>query len=93
MTKLVAKLRTQYRYIVIDTPPVLSASESLVVAKAADGTLICTLRETSRTAQVRETYHRLHNVGAQVIGVVLSGVPTRTYAYKYGSYGYHQTVS
>ena len=51
------------------------------------------LRETSRTTQVRETYHRLHNVGAHVIGVVLSGVPTRTYAYKYGSYGYHQTVS
>jgi polysaccharide biosynthesis transport protein len=93
MAKLVAKLRTQYRYVVIDTPPVLSASEALVVAKAADGTLICALRETSRTAQVRETYQRLHNVGAQVIGVVLSGVPTRTYAYKYGSYGYHQTVS
>ncbi len=93
LTSLIARLRDQYRYIVIDTPPILSASESLVAAKAADGTLICTLREASRTTQVRQTYQRLQSAGARVIGVVLSGVPTRTYAYKYGSYGYSKHIS
>ena len=31
------KLRSEYRYVVIDCPPLLSASEALVIAKAADG--------------------------------------------------------
>ncbi len=87
-TTLLKQLRADYRYIVIDTPPVLAASESLALAKAADGVLICTLRELSRTTQVRMTYERLESAGAKVIGVVLSGVPTRSYAYKYGAYGY-----
>lgn len=88
---LVNQFRADYQYIVIDTPPVLSASESLVVAKAADGALLCTLRETSRAPQVKLTYERLMSAGANVIGVVLSGVPTSHYAHKYGSYAYmHQ---
>jgi capsular exopolysaccharide synthesis family protein len=85
---LIDQLRAEYGYIVIDTPPVLSASESLTLARAADGVLICTLREASRAAQVRLTHERLAAAGCRVMGVVLSGVPTRSYAYKYGSYGY-----
>src|SRR5205085_150739 len=57
-SNLLNQVRSSYRYIIIDTPPVLSASESLVYAKAADGVLICTLRDTSRSAQVRMTYER-----------------------------------
>jgi polysaccharide biosynthesis transport protein len=85
---LLAELRKEYEYIVIDTPPVLSASESLGMAKLADGVLICTLCDSSRAAQLRTTADRLLSAGAKVIGVVLSGVSTRSYAYKYGSYGY-----
>jgi capsular exopolysaccharide synthesis family protein len=85
---LLAELRKDYEYIVIDTPPVLSASESLGMAKLADGVLVCTLCDSSRAAQLRITADRLLSAGAKLIGVVLSGVPTRSYAYKYGSYGY-----
>ena len=85
---LLAELRKEYEYIVIDTPPVLSASESLGMAKLADGVLVCTLCDSSRAAQLRMTADRLLSAGAKLIGVVLSGVSTRSYAYKYGSYGY-----
>ena len=85
---LLAELRKEYEYIVIDTPPVLSASESLGMAKLADGVLVCTLCDSSRAAQLRITADRLLSAGAKLIGVVLSGVSTRSYAYKYGSYGY-----
>ena len=36
--RLVSKLREAYDFVVIDTPPVLCASEAMVMAKAADGT-------------------------------------------------------
>jgi len=85
--------RSQYRYVLIDTAPILSASESLVVAKSADGVLMCALRESSRTGQLRQTYERLSHVGARVIGVVLSGIPAKSYSHRYGSYVSSQAAS
>jgi polysaccharide biosynthesis transport protein len=93
LKSVIDQVRSEYHYVVIDTPPILSASESLAVAKSADGVLICTLSETSRTGQLRRTYERLFNVGARVIGVVLSGVPAKSYSYRYGSYGYQPLQS
>jgi len=78
--------RARYRYIVIDSPPVLAASEALVVAKAADGTLLCTMRDISRVGQVRQATERLRAAGARPVGAVFSGVPPTNYAYKYGGY-------
>ncbi len=77
--------RRRYRYIVIDTPPILAASESMVMARAADGTLICAMRDVSRESHVRMTFNRLLSVGAKPVGTVLSGVPTRQYARRYGA--------
>jgi len=86
--QLIARARESYRYIVVDTPPVLAASESLVMARDADATLVCAMRDVSRENYVRMTYHRLLSVGARPVGTVLNGVPTRQYARRYGTYGY-----
>ena len=75
-----------YRYIVIDTPPILPASESLVLARAADVCLVCAMRDVSRIDRLRRSSERLVAAGAHPVGVVLNGVPTHEYAYHYGSY-------
>ena len=80
--------KTRYRYIIIDTPPILSASEALVFAKEADAALICTMRDVTRLVQVKAAYERLVAVGAHPIGAVLNGVPTTRYSYYYGHYRY-----
>jgi len=80
--------RRRYRYIVIDTPPVLAAGEALVLAKAADVSLLCAMRDVSRINRVRAAFNRLVTTGANPQGVVLSGVPADRYAYSYGYYGY-----
>lgn len=85
---VIAHLRQEYRYIIVDTPPVLSAGESLVLSSATDATLLCAMRNRSRTEQVREAYNRLVNADANPIGVVLNGVPVHRYSYAYGKYGY-----
>ncbi len=84
---LLNEARLWYRYIVIDTPPVLAASESLVIAKQADGTIVCAMRDFSRESHVRLAHTRLRGTGADIIGTVLNGVPVRSYASRYGSYG------
>lgn len=85
---LLEAARATYRYVVIDTPPILSASESLVLAKSADAALLCVMRDYSRMAQVRAAFDRLVDAGARPVGAVFNNVPTSRYAYTYGDYGH-----
>jgi Mrp family chromosome partitioning ATPase len=86
--RLIERARARFDYIVVDTPPVLCASESLVIAKAADGALLCALYDVSRSHQVRSASERMSRAGASVIGAVLAGLPAGRYSSRYGHYGY-----
>jgi capsular exopolysaccharide synthesis family protein len=90
--KLLASLRQRFSTIVIDTPPILGASESLVYAKAADLVVFCSLADVSRVKQVRLAVDRLQSTGANLAGIVLSGVPVSRYVYSYGSYAHTQAT-
>ena len=81
-------LRKHYRYIVIDTPPVLGAGEAILFASQADVSLICARRGYSRMSQVVQVRDRLARAQANPIGVVLNGVSRRHYIYSYGNYAY-----
>ena len=83
---LISKAKEDYRFVVIDTAPVLAAGETLAVASKTDATLVCVMRDLSRADAVVRTTRRLEAAGANVIGTVFSGVPTRQYSYRYGQY-------
>jgi capsular exopolysaccharide synthesis family protein len=83
---VLAQLRTQFEKIIIDVPPVLCASEALVVGKHADGVLLCARHDYSRSGQIKQAYDRLVNSGVNVVGAVLTGTPARRYAYSYRGY-------
>jgi polysaccharide biosynthesis transport protein len=89
--ELIDQLRPHFRYIIIDTPPVLSACESLVMSKAADMFLLCTRRDRSRLELVRAAHDRLLLAGAHCVGTVLTGVPFRNYSSRYGVYPFAET--
>lgn len=86
---LFSQIDANYRYVIIDSPPVLSASESLVLGKAADAVLLCAMRDVSRENQVRDAQRRLRLAGARPIGVVLNGVPSKSYLSRYGYYAHN----
>lgn len=83
---MLLRLKANYRHIIIDTPPILPASESLVFARAADTAILCMRRDFSRLDQSQSAFHRMNSAGVHVSGAVLNGIPTRQYAYHYGSY-------
>jgi capsular exopolysaccharide synthesis family protein len=76
LREVLKELRPHFRYVIIDTPPVLTSGESLSMAKAADGTILSTLRDVSLMAQVSLALDKLSAVGSRTIGVVVGGVPT-----------------
>ncbi|MGB1816279.1 MAG: polysaccharide biosynthesis tyrosine autokinase [Rubripirellula sp.] len=78
----------KYKYVVVDTAPVLAAGETLAIASQTDATLVCVMRDVSRSDAVLRTSRRLEAAGANVVGTVFSGVPARQYAYRYGDYRY-----
>jgi capsular exopolysaccharide synthesis family protein len=80
--------RASYRYVIVDTPPVLAASEALILASAADASLICAMRDVSRLDQIKRAHERLVAAGARPVGIVLSGIPAKRYAYRYGTYAH-----
>jgi Mrp family chromosome partitioning ATPase len=78
----------KYAYVVLDTPPILAAAESLVLAKAADASLICAMQDVSRSGQVRKACERLMGAGCRPVAAVLNGVSPGHYSYHYGRYDY-----
>jgi capsular exopolysaccharide synthesis family protein len=84
--QLMEKLKECYDYVIIDTPPILSASEALLMARSADAALLCVRRDFSRLSQVQEAHWRLKAAKVKTAGAVLSGIPVRSYVRRYGEY-------
>jgi len=84
-------LEGKFDHIVIDSPPVATVSDGLILAKSVDGVvLVVQGNQTSRTVAMRAR-QMLVNVGAKVFGVVLNKVDAGSsyyydYYYKYGYY-------
>ena len=58
-------------------------------ASMCDGTLLSAMRGRSREDQVQLAHRRLQSAGGHPLGAVLNAVPTRSYEFTYGKYGYH----
>nr|NIN09891.1 polysaccharide biosynthesis tyrosine autokinase [Gemmatimonadales bacterium]NIN48603.1 polysaccharide biosynthesis tyrosine autokinase [Gemmatimonadales bacterium]NIP06067.1 polysaccharide biosynthesis tyrosine autokinase [Gemmatimonadales bacterium]NIR01241.1 polysaccharide biosynthesis tyrosine autokinase [Gemmatimonadales bacterium] len=87
MNRVVAELRRDYEYIVIDTPPSLPVTDASVVAAVADATIIVMRSgETEETAAQRAV-EQLRRVRARIAGAVLNGVSVRRDRY----YSYYRS--
>ncbi|MEQ5806152.1 polysaccharide biosynthesis tyrosine autokinase [Alteromonas sp. NFXS44] len=84
---LVEKLRTEYKYIILDSPPILPVSDSLVIAKSADMTILAVRAEKTKIATVKETLNRLRKVNTKVSGIVLTQASPQKMSY-YGDHYY-----
>ncbi len=82
---------TEYSHIIVDTPPVLATSESLMICRSCEGTMFCMLRDVSRADAVQRAQERLASAGVNILGSIMSGVPQGEYVNRYGTYGYHLT--
>jgi len=83
-------IKTEYDYIVIDTPPVLAVPDARVLAGFADSIVFAVQWSSTTKTQVRQGLEMLDSVGATVNGLVMTQVDQRkmkTYGYG-GQYGY-----
>ncbi len=64
-------------YVVIDTPPILSVADALVLAPKVDAVVIATRINWTTREEAEELSSQLRRSGARVIGVVASGTKAR----------------
>ena len=72
MEDLIKELSINFDYIILDTPPILPVSDTLLLASKADATLIVVKARKTKEKMVKESYERLVEVKANVIGTILN---------------------
>jgi len=72
--QLLAALKTRYDYIVIDSPPILAASDAMVIAQQADKVLIVTKFNQSVEGQLVYAIKQMNKANVKVDGIVLNDV-------------------
>ncbi|MBX9623566.1 MAG: AAA family ATPase [Gemmataceae bacterium] len=87
--RLKADLEARYDFVVVDSAPLLLVSDTLLLAREADGVVLSVLLGVSQVSHVAETAGRLQAVGARLTGAVVNGVWHRAYragsAYRYAA--------
>lgn len=89
-TDLLARVRGEYDYVLLDSPPVCTVSEGAVLARHGDGVLLVLDSSETRKRSVRQATKVLQGVGANVIGTVTNKVKESKNAGYYGYYGYYE---
>ena len=86
MQELLHELAGQADVVLIDSPPVLPVADATALAQAVDGVLLVLEAGKTRREAARNAVESLRQVGANVVGVVLNGVPTHKGSYYYSYY-------
>jgi capsular exopolysaccharide synthesis family protein len=83
MRRLMATLQAHYTHVVIDSPPISSFTDGVLIASMVDGVLLVVHGGRSSRHIVRRSKQLLSDVGAKVFGVVLNNVNLQSHDYYY----------
>lgn len=87
---LVQRLREEFDYVILDSPPVIAVSDALYIARLADGVIFVVAQNEARKAVINEAISTLKQNNVNIIGTVFTQVDIKEnelYSYTYG-YGY-----
>lgn len=73
-----------YDLVIVDTPPLLAASDAAILATLADGVIMVLRAGATESAAAQQAMQQLQSLGARVVGAVLND-PESEVA-KYGAY-------
>lgn len=67
---LLVSLKTKYKRIIIDTPPLEEDMAGFISAVAADGIYLICNSKSSRWSEVQNYYDNLKSIGANILGII-----------------------
>jgi succinoglycan biosynthesis transport protein ExoP len=93
MSGLFKILQHRFTHIVVDSPPIASFTDGVLIASMVDGVILVVHSGRSSRQVVRRSRQLLQDIGAKVVGVVLNNVDLKAKDnyYYYQSY-YHRSA-
>ena len=84
MRETVEAARERFDVVIFDAPPVLAATDAVLLSTQCDATLVVCRAGKTKDYELRSALDELAGVGAHVIGTVLNGFDvSKSYGYKY----------
>jgi polysaccharide biosynthesis transport protein len=83
MRRLLGALQANYTHVVVDSPPVSSFTDGVLISTMVDGVLLVVHGGRSSRHIVRRSKQLLNDVGAKIFGVVLNNVNLQSHDYYY----------
>ncbi len=80
---LLAELRAQFDLVIVDTAPILAASDAVLAAQAVDATVLVCAVQSASCEQVLRAIRALRLAGGHVCGLVLNKAPNTPASYGY----------
>jgi polysaccharide biosynthesis transport protein len=90
MKQLVDTFAQNFDYVVIDSPPVASFADSLILSSLVDGVILVIKGGVTPREMGQRTKSLLQSVGARILGVVVNQVKLQPHDYYYYSTYYTQ---
>ena len=83
---LIQELREMYDYVILDCPPVLLVTDSLIISEVVDKTLFVINQQFTSKSETKEAITLLKEANADLAGIILSNVSRKVtnYGYRYG---------
>ena len=88
---LLEKLRSEYDYVIVDTPPIGNVIDSAIIAESCDGLVMVVESNAISYRFAQRVKEQLEKTSCPILGVILNKVDPFAQGYgkygKYGSYG------
>jgi Mrp family chromosome partitioning ATPase len=92
MRDTIPDLRRRFKFIVIDSPPILAATDAVILSSLTDGVLLVVRSGSTPKEAFTRSRDLLGAVKSRLLGVVLNAVdssaPDYYYSYRYYPYAY-----
>ncbi len=90
LDSLLESARSEYDFVLIDTPPMVGMADARLLSRVADGVILISRAGETSPEQLGDAMQRLVDDGTPVIGTILNGCDLRTedpaYVNSYNSY-------
>lgn len=83
MRRLLAVLQTNFTHVVVDSPPISSFTDGVLISSMVDGVLLVVHGGKSSRHIVKRSRQLLQDVGAKIFGVVLNNINLQSHDYYY----------
>lgn len=83
MTAFIEEMKKEFKYIILDTPPLQAVTDAQVLSTKADGVLLVVRSGSTKKDAVLNSVDLIEKVHGKIIGTVLNGVENKKNNYYY----------